>query len=110
MIHGDGNQTRDFVYVKDVVQAMIAAATAPEVNQMVINVGSGTETPVRNVAQRIIELTDGDAEILYTPRNDPGVDRLCADISLAKAKLNYRPRYDLAEGLRLTLAEDSRFS
>lgn len=110
VIHGDGNQTRDFVYVKDVVQAMIAAATAPEINQSVINIGSGTETAIRSVAQQIIELTDEKAEILYTPRNDPGVERLCADITLAKEKLNYRPRYDLAEGLRLTLAEDPRFS
>lgn len=110
VIHGDGNQTRDFVYVKDVVQAMIAAATAPEINQSVINIGSGTETAIRSVAQSIIELTGEKAEILYTPRNDPGVDRLCADITLAKEKLNYKPRYDLAEGLRLTLAEDPRFS
>jgi UDP-glucose 4-epimerase len=109
VIHGDGNQTRDFVYVQDVVQAMIAAATAPEVNQSVINVGSGVETSVRSVAQQIIELAGGEAEILYTPRNDPGVDRLCADITLAKDKLNYQPRYDLTEGLRLTLAEDPRF-
>ena len=109
VIHGDGNQTRDFVYVQDVVQAMIAAATAPEVNQSVINVGSGVETSVRSVAQQIIELAGGQAEILYTPRNDPGVDRLCADITLAKDKLNYQPRYDLTEGLRLTLAEDPRF-
>ena len=110
VIHGDGNQTRDFVYVKDVVQAMIAAATAPEINQSVINIGSGTETPIRSVAQNIIELTGEKAEILYTPRNDPGVERLCADITLAKEKLNYRPRYDLAEGLRLTLQEDPRFT
>jgi nucleoside-diphosphate-sugar epimerase len=89
---------------------MIAAATAPEITRSVINIGSGTETTVRSVAQQIVDLTGGDAEILFTPRNDPGVDRLCADITLAKEKLNYRPRYDLAEGLRRTLAEDPRFS
>jgi UDP-glucose 4-epimerase len=110
VIHGDGNQTRDFVYVKDVVQAMTAAATAPDVNQSVINIGSGKETPVRDVAQQIVSLTDGEAEILFTPRNDPGVDRLCADITLAQQKLNYKPRFDLEEGLRLTLQEDPRFS
>jgi nucleoside-diphosphate-sugar epimerase len=89
---------------------MIAAATAPDINQSVINIGSGKETPVREVAQKIITLTEGDAEILYTPRNDPGVERLCADITLAKQKLNYNPRFDLEEGLRLTLQEDPRFS
>jgi UDP-glucose 4-epimerase len=110
VIHGDGNQTRDFVYVKDVVQAMIAAATAPDINQSVINIGSGKETSVREVAQKILAITEGDAEILYTPRNDPGVERLCADITLAKQKLNYNPRFGLEEGLRLTLQEDPRFS
>jgi UDP-glucose 4-epimerase len=109
VIHGDGNQTRDFVYVKDVVQAMIAAATAPDINQSVINIGSGIETSVREVAQKIITITEGDAEILYTPRNDPGVERLCADITLAKQKLNYNPRFGLEEGLHLTLQEDPRF-
>ena len=46
VIHGDGEQTRDYVYVDDVVNAMIAASTAPDVNQLTINVGSGRETSV----------------------------------------------------------------
>ncbi len=89
---------------------MIAAATAPKVNQQVINVGSGQETSVRAVAEKVLEITGNKAEILYTPRNDPGVSRLCADISLAKEKLSFTPRYDLAEGIRLTLEQDQRFA
>lgn len=109
VIHGDGQQTRDFIYVSDVVRAMIAASTAPNVNQRVVNVGTGQETSVRMVAEKVIEVTGNTAEILYTPRNDPGVSRLCADISLAKEKLSFTPRYDLAEGIRLTLERDPRF-
>jgi len=109
VVHGDGNQTRDFVFVKDAVRGMIAAATAKTINQSVINIGSGLEISVRTVIQKALELTGNKAEALYTPRNDPGVSRMCADITLARKKLDYQPRYDLNEGLRLTMEKDERF-
>ena len=61
------------------------------------------------VAEQILELTGNKAEILYTPRNDAGVSRLCADISVAKSKLSFTPRHTLADGLQLTLDRDPRF-
>jgi UDP-glucose 4-epimerase len=109
VVHGDGNQTRDFIFVNDVVRAMTSAASAKTVNQLVINVGSGKETSVRTVAQKVLEITGDKAELLFTPRNDPGVSHMCADISLAGEKLDYQPHYDLDEGLRLTLELDERF-
>jgi len=78
-------------------------------NQTVLNVGTGQETSVRAVAEQVLELTGYKGEILYTPRNDAGVSRLCADISLAKSKLSFTPRHNLTEGLRLTLERDLRF-
>lgn len=109
VVHGDGRQTRDFIYVSDVVRAMIAAATAPNLNQEVINVGSGQETSVRQVAEKVLDITGNKGEILYTPRNSGGVSRLSADISLAKKKLSFTPRIDLEEGIKLTLERDGRF-
>ncbi len=109
VVHGDGKQTRDYIYVDDVVRAMIAAATAQDLNQEVINVGSGKETSVREIAELALKMTGGDAELLYTPRNDPGISRLCADISLAKKKLKFTPKVNLKEGLQKTLTEDPRF-
>ena len=109
VLHGDGNQTRDFVYVNDVVRAMIAAATAPNINQSIINVGSGQETTIRAVAQQVLKMTGNRAEMLYTPRNDSGVSRMCADLTLARKQLSFTPKYDLQEGLRLTLENDARF-
>jgi len=106
VIHGQGEQTRDYVYVDDVVRAMIAASTASNINHLVINVGSGRETSVRELVRHVLELTESEAEIIYNKRNDPGVSRMCADISLAREKLNYQPRISLAEGLRLTLERD----
>jgi UDP-glucose 4-epimerase len=109
VVHGDGKQTRDFVYVTDVVSALVAAATAPNVDRAVINVGSGVETRLLDLAEMILEVTGSDAEILLNARNDPGVSRTCADISLAKKRLNFKPRVSLEEGLKRTLEEDPRF-
>ena len=53
VVHGNGEQTRDYVYVEDAVNAMVAASTAPSVNQTVINVGSGTETSIRELVRLV---------------------------------------------------------
>jgi len=109
VVHSDGSQTRDYVFIDDVVDAMEAAATATEVDKLKINVGSGTETSVRELANLVMKTTQSHAEVIYNPRTDPGVSRMCADITLARQKLSYQPRTSLAEGLRLTLERDPRF-
>jgi UDP-glucose 4-epimerase len=109
VVHSDGSQTRDYVYLDDVVSAMIAAATAPDLDNLVINVGSGTETSVRELMRLVLEVTGSRAEIMYNPRTDPGVSRMCADLRLAREKLGYQPRISLEDGLRLTLERDLRF-
>jgi UDP-glucose 4-epimerase len=109
IVHGDGTQTRDYVYVDDIVSAMVAASTAPDLDDLVINVGSGTEVCIRDLASLVIQVTKGKAEIVYNPRTDPGVSRMCADVTLARSKLNYQPHFSLSEGLKLTLDRDSRF-
>jgi len=109
VVHSDGSQTRDYVFVEDVVNAMLAAATAQEVNRLVINVGSGAETSVRELANQVLEVTNSNAEVLYNPRTDPGVSRMCADLTVARERLSYKPRISLAEGLRITLERDTRF-
>jgi len=109
VIHGDGAQTRDYVYVDDVVSAMISAATAPHINHLVINVGSGNETNVRDLIRLVMEVSGVKAEAIVNPRSDPGVSRMCADLSLAREKLGYQPRVSLEQGLRLTIERDARF-
>ncbi len=109
VVHGDGSQTRDYVFVDDVVRALVAAATAPQASGEIINVGSGVETSVRQLADLVLELTGGRAEIIYNPRAGSGVTRMCADLTKAEKILNYRPRVSLAEGLQQTLARDPRF-
>jgi UDP-glucose 4-epimerase len=109
VLHNDGSQTRDYVYVDDVVNAMVATATAQTINRQVINVGVGTETSVRELANLVLQVTNSDAEVIINPRTDPGASRMCADLTLAREKLGYQPRLSLAEGLRLTLEKDMRF-
>jgi UDP-glucose 4-epimerase len=107
--HGDGSQSRDYVYVDDVVSGLVAAATAPNINGLVINIGSGKETSIRELIKCVQDVVGSNAEVIYNPNTSGGVSRLCADLTLANQKLNYRPSIGLAEGLRLTLRRDPRF-
>ncbi len=109
VVNSDGSQTRDYVYVDDSVQAMIAASTAPEINGLVINVGSGTETSVRDLATQAAEAIGRDVEVIFSSKTSGGVNRLCADLTLAGQKLNYMPSFSLRDGLRLTVQRDPRF-
>ncbi len=109
VVHGDGHQTRDYVYVDDVVSAMVAAATAPNVNGLVINVGSGRETSIRELVKKVGEITGSEVDSLYNSNTSGGVSRMRADLSLAAQKLNYRASIKLDDGLRMTLQRDSRF-
>jgi UDP-glucose 4-epimerase len=109
VVHGDGRQTRDFVYVDDVIAAMIAAATAPSVDGLIINIGSGVETSIRNLVHLVLEVTGSRSNVVYNQQTEGGVPRMWVDLNLAAKTLNYRPQVPLAEGLRLTLENDPRF-
>ena len=107
--YGSGEQTRDYVYVSDAVNAMVAAATANGVDRQVINVGSGIETSVRDLIATISEVIQKPVEAIYNSAERGGVSRMQADLSRAKALLDYEPRLTLAEGLRRTVENDPRF-
>jgi UDP-glucose 4-epimerase len=106
--HGDGSQTRDYVYVDDVISALVAAATAPNINGLVINVGSGTETSINNLIKKVLDVTGSKAEVIYNTQTSGGVSRMRADIRLAIQKLNYHASVRLSDGLRLTIKNDER--
>lgn len=106
VINGNGNQTRDYVYVDDVVNAIISAATAPKIDNMVINIGSGRELSIKDLVKSVLDVTGGRPQVVYNQRGDSGVSHLRADIGLAGKKLNYKPSIDLENGLRLTIERD----
>jgi UDP-glucose 4-epimerase len=108
IIHGDGSQTRDYVYVDDVVNAMVSAATAPDINQAIINIAFGRDTNVRELVRLAMEITGGHPEVVFNPRTERGPSRMCADLTLAREKLGYQPTITLETGLRLTFERDPR--
>lgn len=109
VIFGDGRQTRDFVFVDDVVRALVTAATAGEINRSVINIGSGKEVSVNELADRIEVVTGHVVNRIYNPAAVSGVPRLVSDISRAKALLGFEPAISLETGIRLMLERDRRF-
>lgn len=109
VIFGDGNQTRDFVYVDDVIDALVAAATARGVNRQVINIGRGEAVSIRELVRHIERATGQRTTLITNPQKSGGVPQLSADISRARELLGFRPKVDLAMGLRLTLEQDGRF-
>lgn len=106
IMQGNGEQTRDYIFVDDVVNAMTAAATAPGIDQMVINVGSGQETSIHDLVKLVLELTGSHPEVINNPRADGGVSRMRANLHLASQKLNWQPLVPLEMGLRLTIERD----
>ncbi|MFZ3070654.1 MAG: NAD-dependent epimerase/dehydratase family protein [Anaerolineaceae bacterium] len=109
VIHGDGSQTRDYVYVDDVVNAMVTSSTANGVDQQIINIGSGVETSVRELVRLVVQVTESKPEEIYNPHKNCGSSHMCADISKAYEKLNYLPMIPLEVGLRLTIERDPQF-
>ena len=109
VLFGDGRQTRDFVYVDDVVDALISAATARDINRSVVNIGSGKETSINELVDQIEQATGRSVNRIYNPSGTGGIPRLVADISQAKSLLQFQPKTGLQAGLLLMLAQDERF-
>ena len=110
VIHNSGTQTRDFVFLDDVVDALISASTASGVDGTTINIGSGKEISIVDLAERVVEITGSKTEAIYNPKAKGGVSRMRADITRAEKLLGYQPKVGLTEGLNLTLEGDPRFS
>ncbi len=109
VIFGNGEQTRDFVYIDDVVRALIAAGEAEGINRKTINVGSGAETSINALAHQVLKITASRSNTIHSAKGGAGVSRLRADLTLARKYLEYEPQVPLEEGLRKTLALDPRF-
>jgi len=99
LILGDGEQTMDFVYTDDIARANLLAA-AGEVTGEVFNIGSGTETSLRELAAMLVRVMGRDLEPEFGPaRGVNGVTRRLADVSLAAGRLGWKAEVGLEEGL-----------
>lgn len=101
-VFGDGTQTRDYLYVGDVVGAALAAAGSTLTGP--VNVGTGRETSVLDLVEALQRLGGGEAfEPEFAPPRQGEVQRIALDAGRAERELGWRPRVDLDEGLRRTL-------
>jgi UDP-glucose 4-epimerase len=109
VIFGSGQQSRDFVYIDDVVRALAMAATASRVNRRVINIGSGREVTITQLVEQIERVVGRPVHQILNQDELGGVSRLVADVSLAAELLDWKPQVSLAEGLAAVVANDDRF-
>jgi UDP-N-acetylglucosamine/UDP-N-acetyl-alpha-D-glucosaminouronate 4-epimerase len=101
-IYGDGEQSRDFTYVENVVDANVRAADAPEASGNVINVATGEPRSVNALADTIGEVLGKPVEKEYLPPRTGDVRDSWADVAEARRLLGWEPQVGLEEGLRLT--------
>jgi len=106
VVYGDGEQTRDFTYVQNVVRANLAAATAAaeRVSGRIFNIGCGNRISINSLLREIKELTGSDVSPVYIEARSGDVRDSQADITAAREAFGYEPEIDLREGLRQTLA------
>jgi UDP-glucose 4-epimerase len=102
-IYGDGHQTRDFVYVDDVVDAFCRAKDPAAASGLVVNVGTGIETSVNELSAAMARLTGSPSEPIHAPARSGELARSALDPRLAGTELGWKPATALEEGLAATL-------
>ena len=103
-IYGDGQQTRSFCYVDDMIDAFVLLMNSPDDVTGPVNLGNPGEFTIAELAHLIIEMTGSKSKLVNKelPSDDP--KQRCPDISLAKEKLDWEPKVDLQQGLKKTIA------
>ncbi|MGC8576102.1 SDR family oxidoreductase [Caldisericum sp.] len=99
-IFGDGTQTRDFIYVEDVVNANLLAIDG---NEGVYNIGTGVETSVNDIVKVFEEVLERKIQVEYLPPRKGEVYRIALDYTKAKQSLGFEPTYTLKEGIKKTI-------
>ncbi len=102
-IHGDGRQTRDFVYVKDIVEAMLLAAGGDSIDSRIFNIAGGNSIPINELVETLQQFFPETPDPVFGPPRQGDLRFSEADISSAERALGYRPRIDLQEGLEITV-------
>ncbi len=102
IIYGDGSQTRDFIFVKDVIEANINAALNSEVNG-VFNVAAGSSTSIKELAEIIIDETSSKSKIEFQDERPGDIKHSLASIDETKTYLHFLPKFSLIDGLKKTI-------
>lgn len=99
---GSGRATRDFLYVDDAARAIVAAADAYE-SPVPLNIGSGTEVPIRELAELTAAAAGYEGRIVWDTTGPDGIARRSLDVTRAGDLLGFKPEVSLAEGLERTV-------
>ncbi len=102
-IYGDGSQTRSFCYVDDLIEALFLLMDSPDDFTGPINTGNPIEFSIKELAEKIIKLTDSKSKLVYEKLPDDDPVQRQPDINLAKEKLGWEPKIHLEEGLVMTI-------
>ena len=103
VINGDGEQTRDFIYVKDTVRGLLLAYEKEESRGKIINLGSGIDMTMNSLLQCICDYMDYTGEWDHREERTSDVRNLCANIERAKAVLGFEPQMSFKDGIKETL-------
>jgi nucleoside-diphosphate-sugar epimerase len=102
-VYGDGEQTRDFTYIDNVVHANMLAAKAPRLNGQVVNIACGERVSVNQIIREINNLLGRNLVPKYAPERAGDVKHSLADITAAYQLLGFEPQVNFADGLRLAI-------
>tara|TARA_B100001559_G_scaffold291185_1_gene270780 strand:- start:11858 stop:12838 length:981 start_codon:yes stop_codon:yes gene_type:complete len=104
VVYGDGKQSRDYMYVTDAADAYAKLGVANDVDGQVINIGTGTELTIADLAQKILDLMNSDLKPIFSGKINPGeAGRLFTDPTNCMKKLDWSPKIGLEEGLKNTI-------
>ena len=103
-IYGDGQQTRSFCYVDDLIEAMIRVMATPDDFTGPINIGNPTEFTIRQLAEEVLNLTGSKSQLVFKPLPIDDPKQRQPDIALAKKALDWSPSVELKRGLEKTIS------
>jgi len=102
-VFGDGEQTRDFVFVGDVVRAVVGAALADQGDGLPVNIGTGRSHTIKELAAEVVRLCGSNARVQHAPARSGEIKLSLARVSRAQEVLHFRADTSLSEGLRQTI-------
>jgi UDP-glucuronate decarboxylase len=104
-VYGDGSQTRSFCFVSDLVDGLVRLSKSREGFTGPVNLGNPNEFTMIQLAEKVIELTNSNSNLVFEslPGDDPKLRQ--PDISIARSELGWEPMIQLAEGLKKTISD-----
>ena len=102
IVWGDGNQSRDFLYVSDAIDALLRLEEKASHPPTIVNIGSHVAVPISALAEEIVKISGKNMSIKYDPSKPVGPISRTADTSRTRALLEWSPKIDLADGLKRT--------